>query len=87
MKSKEEINDLKSSWLSYPIWDIENTEGFEDHKKELLEYRHTVEEEARLVEEKRVSRACALYGCNKELLALIERMQFRIELLERGKET
>lgn len=37
-KTPEEIESLKRSWFSDPCWDIEETEGFEAHRDELLEY-------------------------------------------------
>ncbi len=36
MANKEEIEKLKSDWVSDPCWDIEKTEGFEEHEAELL---------------------------------------------------
>lgn len=39
MKTTEEINELNRNWASDPCWDIEDTEGFEDHYEELKEYR------------------------------------------------
>ncbi len=42
-KSANEIEDLKKDWLMIGGWDIENTEGFEDHKEELLIYRGKIE--------------------------------------------
>ena len=38
-KTKEEVELLKKSWVNDPIWDIETTEGFEDHVEELRKYR------------------------------------------------
>lgn len=35
-KTEEQIEKLKESWLKDPCWDIEDTEGFEDHVDELL---------------------------------------------------
>lgn len=35
----EEIDHLKKSWLADPCWDIEDTEGFEAHRAELLAFR------------------------------------------------
>lgn len=45
-KSVEEVDALKLSWLKDPCWDIEETEGFEDHKEELLAFRKKIEKEA-----------------------------------------
>ena len=38
-KTNEEIEALKENWKRDPIWDIEDTEGFQDHRMELIEYR------------------------------------------------
>lgn len=39
MKTREEIAALKLNWLKDNIWDIEKTEGFEEHYEELLAFR------------------------------------------------
>jgi len=44
-KSTEEIEKLKRNWLADPCWDIETTEGFEDHVEELLNFRRSTETE------------------------------------------
>jgi hypothetical protein len=38
------IGLLKEQWLRDPCWAIEETEGFEDHREELLAYRLEQEE-------------------------------------------
>jgi len=43
-KTLAEINELKRNWSNDPCWDIEDTEGFEAYKQELLAYR--LEQEA-----------------------------------------
>jgi hypothetical protein len=45
MKTREEVEALKANWLSDPIWDIEDTEGFEEYRAELREYRLNVDAE------------------------------------------
>jgi hypothetical protein len=45
MKTRIEIDKLKEQWKKDPDWDIECTEGFEDHVEELLSYRKEVEAE------------------------------------------
>jgi hypothetical protein len=47
-KSRLEIQVLKSTWAEDPHWDIEDTEGFEAHREELLAFH---EEQAMLWEE------------------------------------
>ena len=38
-RTTEEIEALKASWRDDPIWDIEDSEGFELHRDELRAYR------------------------------------------------
>lgn len=38
-RTPAEIADLKRQWLNDPSWDIEDTEGFEAHRDELLAWR------------------------------------------------
>lgn len=44
-KNKNEIESLKQQWVNDPIWDLENTEGFEAHGEELLAFRLKKEKE------------------------------------------
>lgn len=45
MATREKIEKLKEGWKKDPCWDIECTEGFEEHEEELLNYRKEVEAE------------------------------------------
>jgi hypothetical protein len=81
-KTEQEINDLKRQWESDPIWDIEETEGFEDCRELLLAYRLETEAKWKASEDKRIATLCSQYGCNPELLKVIESLQRRIEVLE-----
>jgi len=38
MKTRAEVEALKTSWKQDPSWDIETTEGFEDYKDELVSF-------------------------------------------------
>lgn len=38
VKSRAEVEKLKREWVSDPIWDLEDTEGFEEYREELLEF-------------------------------------------------
>lgn len=53
LKNPEEIEDLKTNWKNDPCWDIEETEGFEAHKDELLVWRLEYENERQVVRENR----------------------------------
>ncbi len=37
-KSRYELELLKQRWLDDPSWEIENTEGFDEYKPELLQF-------------------------------------------------
>lgn len=43
MKTREEVDALKRNWENDPIWDIEETEGFEEYRDELRKYRLAAE--------------------------------------------
>lgn len=45
MATKQAIDDLKANWMKDPCWDIEETEGFEEHKEELQAFRLEQEKE------------------------------------------
>ena len=39
VKTRAEVDYLKQNWMNDPCWDLEKTDGFEDHKDELWEFR------------------------------------------------
>lgn len=82
MATPNEIATLKTNWFNDPIWDIEDTEGFEAHYDELKTYHET---QRRLWKEARDSemalKALEL-GCSPELAAYIQRLEQRIAHLE-----
>ena len=45
MKTRAEIDELIARWLDDPDWELEESDGFEDHKDELLAVRHKHEAE------------------------------------------
>jgi len=84
MKTSEEVEELKRQWKHDPIWDIEQTEGFEDHRAELLQFRLECENQwerecfAQLVEK---SERIGVPG-NTAFAAYIETLECRIDELE-----
>lgn len=71
-KSREDIERLKQQWLDDPCWDIENTEGFDAHREELLEFRDSVEKKRDMAEmqlrfRKAIERAEKVKKINSEL--------------------
>jgi hypothetical protein len=49
-RSREEIEELKASWVKDDIWDLEETSGFERYKEELKQFSD--EMKAKWAEEK-----------------------------------
>ncbi len=64
MKSREDVNLLKSQWNRDACWDIEETEGFEEYRDELRSYRQDQElsrlEKARKHYEQLASKICPM---------------------------
>lgn len=56
MATRDEIEKLKKSWMSDPSWDIEDTEGFEEHHDELLLFRQERDAEYEKLKEARIAR-------------------------------
>ena len=55
MATQEEIEKLKKDWLEDPCWDIELTEGFEEHEADLLVFRKETEIKAQHKAEDRIA--------------------------------
>lgn len=51
MASAKDIEKLKADWMRDGSWDIEDTEGFEEHREELLKFRN-IHENLRSSEER-----------------------------------
>ena len=93
-KTREEVEKLKREWVSDPIWDIEDTEGFEEYREELLEFalkqQEIWEEEAeqKRIEEAEYARSLGvegLYKLVKKLEKKCDRYEKAIELLSNDK--
>lgn len=84
MKTLEEIQELKIAWRNDPVWDIEDTEGFEDHYDELLAYRRKVEQKWKDQKNKELALKAEKLGVpgNVTLAKYIEYMEWRIKQLE-----
>lgn len=65
MKTNDELTILKNSWLKDPVWDIETTEGFEEHKDELLAFR---KEKENKWEAEAEARRVASFGYKKQVI-------------------
>lgn len=65
-RTPQEIEDLKADWKRDPIWDIEEAEGFEAHREELLAYRLECEEGWKRQYRERLERRAAELGMTPE---------------------
>lgn len=84
IKTTAEVDALKQNWLNDPCWDIETTEGFEDHHDNLLAFR--LEREAAWQRKRSMQlaeRAVELGVPGNLVLALyVEKLEDRIGRLE-----
>ncbi len=84
MKTQNEIEALKRNWKSDPIWDIEETEGFEGHREELREFRLIQEQEMQATRFNRLllkSEGLGVRG-NIKLADCVEQLEHRLKSLE-----
>lgn len=85
MKTKAELDDLKAQWKADPCWDIADTEGFEEHAKELQAYQDELERKAEEDYQARVSMKAEKLNCSLETASYFIRLEQRIEYLEMRK--
>jgi len=82
-KTREEIEDLKAQWKADPIWDVWNTEGFEDHYDELSTFQMVCEVEWKQQAENEFAEFQKLIGTkNKKLSKYLYAMAKKIQKLE-----
>jgi len=79
-----DLQELKEQWRSDPIWDIEETEGYEDHYDELKTYRLQWEKIWETEREKNLIEKAKKMGIpdNLDLVRYIEFLEYRISDLE-----
>ena len=84
MKTYREIEDLKFQWICDPVWDIETTEGFEDHKEELFKYRMQCESKWKEEWKENMEKKAHKMGVpgNIKLAEYIENLEMKIERLQ-----
>lgn len=83
MKSREEVQRLKSQWIDDPCWDLEDTPGYEEYYEELLACRQNQERKWALLEDIRLRDLAIKYGIpgKTKLAAYIESLEDQIERL------
>ncbi len=84
MKTQAELKALKNNWLSDPCWDIEDTEGFFEHRDELKVFRLDKEREQKAQRHNRLLLKSEALGIrdNIKLADCIEQLENRIKSLE-----
>lgn len=82
MKTRDDIEYLKSNWRGDPCWDIELTEGFEEHEQELLAYRLEQEGIWEEREQERLIRKSNRLDCSIPLVRCIESLEYKIRELQ-----
>ncbi len=59
-RTPEDIQALKDNWYKDPIFDIEDTEGFEAHREELLRYSIESKEHWKKLKKEKYNRLCSM---------------------------
>lgn len=75
---REDVDRLKAEWLADPCWDIEDTEGFEAFRDELLAFRLQTENTAlkdRLLKLEGDTSAVAMLGRIRSLEERVQRLE------------
>ena len=78
MKTRKEIDELKANWKHDPCWDIEDTEGFEAHRRELLSWRNEYEREAEQSYAERIEARATELKCSPELVKYLEFLENKL---------
>ena len=84
MKTAKELETLKENWKNDPCWNIEETEGFEEHHDELLAFREASEKEWDEKWSAKLKSKAAMMGIpsNLVLTRYIMMLEDKIERLE-----
>ena len=85
MATEQQILQLKADWLADPCWDIEDTEGFEEHREELTAWRDAYEIARAQEHQENVQRKARILQCPRELAAYLMDLEYRVQQLENRK--
>ena len=75
MPTRKEIERLKTQWCGDPCWDIEHTEGFEEHEDELREHREQRQIEWKKERQAKIQAKADELKCSPELAEYIIRLE------------
>ena len=83
-RTVEELESLKANWRNDPIWDIEDTDGFDLHRDELVAYRLEWQARWKAQQEQRLLQFASPLGLENNL-ALAEYMMRQEATIEELK--
>ena len=78
-----EITELKNSWKFDGCWDIEDTDGFEDHYDELRAWRLEYEREWKERQQKALEDRAKEANCSIETMRVIQGLESQIQQLQK----
>jgi hypothetical protein len=82
-RSPEEVQRLVASWRADPLWDLEETEGFEAHREELKAIRLDYDRQRAAAYEERLRKRAESLGTDSlKLAAYVETLERRLEEIE-----
>lgn len=84
MPTPEEVHDLKAQWCGDPVWDLEDTEGFEAHRDELAAFAKQQMDLWDAQAEARLTAKAESLGCpgNLILAGYVEALEARLCKIE-----
>jgi len=85
MATDKELKDLKSNWKADPCWDIWTTEGFEEHREELIVFQGLMEKQWREDYHEKVLQSAIKLHCSFETAEYIQMLERRLTVLEGKK--
>jgi hypothetical protein len=86
-KTQADVIDLINQWCADPIWDIENTEGFEAQHDALLAVRLAKETEWKNKENDRILSRAGELGCSEAMVHYTEQLDRQIGQLQQQIES
>lgn len=88
-QAPEALTKLKNEWQADPCWDLEDTDGFEAHRDELLAYRLECEAKWTAEKQAQLEKRAELLGCpgNVKLAQYVVSLEYRLDRLVERLET
>jgi hypothetical protein len=84
MPERSEIEALKRSWLADPHWDLEDSDGFEAVRAELLAFSDVQKAKWERARVERVGARAAELGCSPQLAGYVIALETRLDEVEKA---